>query len=132
MWAGPPDYSGTCDVEEFVTGLVRTEGPTISMNGAWAQNIGERQMYIEFLGTKAGIKLDYGGNFVLYSTKNGMLTETKFDYPTQNMYEVEIRDFLLKAPQGIKTKGNIDHAILSSRLMDMIYKSAELGEEVKA
>ena len=61
-----------------------------------------------------------------------MLTETKFDYPTQNMYEVEIRDFLLKAPQGIKTKGNIDHAILSSRLMDMIYKSAELGEEVKA
>ena len=132
MWAGPPDYSGTCDVDEFVTGLVRTEGPTISMNGAWAQNIGERQMYIEFLGTKAGIKLDYGGNFVLYSTKNGMLTETKFDYPTQNMYEVEIRDFLLKAPQGIKTKGNIDHAILSSRLMDMIYKSAELGEEVKA
>ena len=132
MWAGPPDYSGTCDVEEFVTGLVRTEGPTISMNGAWAQNIGERQMYIEFLGTKAGIKLDYGGNFVLYSTKNGMLTETRFDYPTQNMYEVEIRDFLLKAPQGVKTKGNIDHAILSSRLMDMIYKSAELGEEVKA
>lgn len=132
MWAGPPDYSGTYDVEEFVTGLVRTEGPTISMNGAWAQNIGERQMYIEFLGDKAGIKLDYGGNFVLYSTKNGMLAETHFDYPMENMYDVEIRDFITKAPQGIKTKGNIDHAILSSQLMDMIYKSAELGEEIKA
>ena len=132
MWAGPPDYSGTYDVEEFVTGLVRTEGPTISMNGAWAQNIDEPQMYIEFLGDKGGIKLTYGGNFVMFSTKNGMLTETSFKYSTENMYNAEIRDFLIKAPQGIKTKANIDHAIITSRIMDMIYKSAEIGEEVKA
>lgn len=132
MWAGPPDYSGTYDVEEFVTGLVRTDGPTISMNGAWAQNIDEPQMYIEFLGDKGGIKLTYGGNFIMFSTKNGMLTETKFKYSTENMYDAEIRDFLIKAPQGIKTKANIDHAIITSRVMDMIYKSAEIGEEVKA
>lgn len=132
MWAGPPDYSGTYDVEEFVTGLVRTEGPTISMNGAWAQNIDEPQMYIEFLGDKGGIKLTYGGNFIMFSTKNGMLTETKFKYSTENMYNAEIRDFLIKAPQGIKTKANIEHAIITSRVMDMIYKSAEIGEEVKA
>lgn len=132
MWAGPPDYEGTYDVEEFVTGFVRTEGPTITLNGAWAQNIGESQMFVEFLGDKGGIKLQYGGNFVLYSTKNGMLTETKFDFTTNDMYDVEIRDFLEKAPKGIKTKGNIDCAILSSKLMDMIYKSAEMGAEVKA
>lgn len=132
MWAGPPDYSGTYDVEEFVTGLVRTEGPTISMNGAWAQNIDEPQMYIEFLGDKGGVKLTYGGNFVMFSTKNGMLTETKFKYSTENMYNAEIRDFLIKAPQGIKTKASIDHAIITSRIMDMIYRSAEIGEEVKA
>ena len=132
MWAGPPDYTGTYDVEEFVTGLIRTEGPTISLNGAWAQNIGERQMYIEFLGTKGGIKLQYGGNFTLYSTMNGMITTTNFEYSTENMYDAEIRDFILKAPQGIKTKGNIDHAILSSQVMDLIYQSAEAGEELKA
>ncbi|MDO4355855.1 MAG: Gfo/Idh/MocA family oxidoreductase [Clostridia bacterium] len=130
MWAGPPDYSGTYDVEEFVTGLVRTEGATISLNGAWAQNIGEEQKYIEFLGDKAGIKLDYGGNFVLYSTQNGMLTTTTFEYPLTDMYEEEIRDFLIKAPQGIKTKGNIDHAIITSRLMDAIYQSAEEHREL--
>lgn len=130
MWAGPPDYSGTYDVEEFVTGLIRTEGATISLNGAWAQNIGENQMYIEFLGDKAGIKLDYGGNFVMYSTKNGMLTTTTFEYQMTDMYEEEIRDFLIKAPQGIKTKGNIDHAIITSRLMDAIYKSAEEHKEL--
>ena len=54
MWAGPPDYSGTYDVEEFITGMVRTDGPTITLNGAWAQNINDDAMFIEFLGDKAG------------------------------------------------------------------------------
>lgn len=69
---------------------------------------------------------------MLYSTLNGMLTETHFKYQTENMYNAEVRDFLIKAPQGIKTKANIDKAIITSRLMDMIYRSSELGEEVKA
>ena len=66
----------------------------------------------------------------MYSTKNGMLTTTTFEYQMTDMYEEEIRDFLIKAPQGIKTKGNIDHAIITSRLMDAIYKSAEEHKEL--
>ena len=132
MWAGPPKYDGVYDVDDMITGLIRTEGPTISVNGAWAQNIDEDGMFIEFMGDKGGIKLQYGGNFTLYSTKNGMLTTTTFKYPTVNMYHAEIRDFLIKAPQGIKTKANIDQALVTSQVMDMMYKSSELGEEVKA
>ena len=132
MWAGPPKYDGTYDVDDMVTGFIRTDGPTITVNGAWAQNIDESAMFIEFMGDKGGIKLMYGGNFTLYSTKNGMLTTTTFKYPTVNMYNAEIRDFLIKAPQGIKTKANIDNALLTSEVMDMMYKSSELGEEVKA
>ena len=132
MWAGPPKYDGTYDVDDFVTGFIRTDGPTISVNGAWAQNIDDNATFIEFLGDKGGIKLQYGGNFTLYSTKNGMLTTTTFKYQKVNMYDAEIRDFLIKAPQGIKTKANIDKALVTSQVMDMMYKSSELGEEVKA
>ena len=132
MWAGPPKLDGTYDVDDFITGFIRTNGPTISVNGAWAQNIDDKATFIEFLGDKGGIKLQYGGNFTLYSTKNGMLTTTTFKYQTVNMYEAEIRDFLIKAPQGIKTKANIDKALVTSQVMDMMYKSSELGEEVKA
>ena len=39
MWAGPPKYDGVYDVDDFITGFVRTAGPTITINGAWAQNI---------------------------------------------------------------------------------------------
>ena len=132
MWAGPPQLDGTYDVDDFITGFIRTDGPTISVNGAWAQNIDDAATFIEFMGDKGGIKLQYGGNFTLYSTKNGMLTTTTFKYRKVNMYEAEIRDFLIKAPQGIKTKANIDQALLTSQVMDMMYKSSELGEEVKA
>ena len=132
MWAGPPKLDGTYDVDDFITGFIRTDGPTISVNGAWAQNIDDKATFIEFLGDKGGIKLQYGGNFTLYSTKNGMLTTTTFNYQTVNMYDAEIRDFLIKAPQGIKTKANIDKALVTSQVMDMMYKSSELGEEVKA
>ncbi len=50
MWAGPPKYDGTYDVEDSVTGLIRTSGPVITLNGAWAQNIGEGASYIDFMG----------------------------------------------------------------------------------
>lgn len=41
MWAeDTKNLNGTYDVDDFITGFVRTSGPTISLNGAWAQNIG--------------------------------------------------------------------------------------------
>ena len=33
MWAGPPQYDGTYDVEDSITGMIRTEGPVITLNG---------------------------------------------------------------------------------------------------
>ena len=131
MWAGPPDYNGTYDVDDFVTGLVRTNGPTISLNGAWAQNIGESATFIEFLGDQGGIKLNYGGSFTHYSSKAGMLSQTTYTFAAENMFNAEIRDFLIKAPQGIKTRANIDQAIHTSQLMDLIYQSADQGQEIK-
>ena len=46
MYAGPPDYNGKYDVDDSVTGMIRTDGPVITFNGAWAQNIGVTETYI--------------------------------------------------------------------------------------
>ena len=130
MWAGPPDFSGKYDVEDFVTGLIRTEGPTISLNGAWAQNIGETAMFVEFLGDKAGIKLEYGGDFKVYSAKNGVLFETLPSFPKADMFYDEIDSFISSAKENSKNRANIDHVMITSEVMEAIYKSAELGREV--
>ncbi len=135
MWAGPRVSNGTYDVEEYVTGMARLEDQgkisTITLEGAWAQNIGESDTYIDFIGDKGGIRLQYGKDFKFYSTFNGMLTETKFDYTYTDMYSREVRDFLTNAPRKIKTRASIDHAIKTSELMEMLYKSAEEHKEIE-
>lgn len=130
MWAGPPDYKGIYDVEDFVTGMVRTSGPSITLNGAWAQNINERGMFVEFIGDKAGIKLEYGGNFKVWSSKNGVLYETEPSYVTADAFYDEIDAFIKCSQDGKKIRSNIDNVIVSSLLMDKIYESADKGEEV--
>jgi predicted dehydrogenase len=131
MWAGPPDYNGTYDVEDFVTGLIRTSGQTISLNGAWAQNIKESAMFVEFLGDKAGIKLQYGGDFRVYSSKDGVLYETLPSFRKANMFYDEIDSFLKCTRDNTKNRANIDNVLITSKVMDALYRSAQTGSEVK-
>ena len=130
-WAHEPIHDGIYDVEEGVTGIIRTEGPVININGAWAQNIGDREMYIDFIGTKGGARLQYGKDFTFYSTKNNMLTATTFVTKTSPHFQAEIDAFIQCIQTGEKLPSNIDSNILTSQMMDAIYRSAELHEEVK-
>lgn len=135
MWAGPPKKDGVCDVEEGVTGLIRTEGPIITLNGAWAQNIGENEMYIDFMGTKGGVRLHYAKDFIFYSTKNGMLTETTFKMKEgmqfEPMFANEINSFINCIETGEKLPSHIDTNIITAQMMDAIYRSAETHKEIE-
>ena len=130
MWAGPEKPDGIYDVEEGVAGMVRTEGPVITFNGAWAQNIGEKEMFIDFMGTKGGIRLQYGKNFTLYSTKNGMLTTTEFSLREEPMFQKEIDSFIDCIESGEKLQSHIDTHIITAQMMDAIYRSAEEHREI--
>lgn len=131
MWAGPPINGGVYDVEEGITGLIRSEGPVITFNGAWAQNIGENEMYIDFIGDKAGIRLTYGGDFVLYGTENGMLAKTEYRGRNTQMFENEINSFIDCIKSGKKLPSHIDTNLITARLMDAIYRSADTHKEVE-
>ena len=130
MWAGPPKLDGEYSVEEGITGMVRTDGPVITLNGAWSQNIGEDEMFIDFIGDKAGIRLQYGADFTLYGTRNGMLTKTTTKYPTNNHFENEINAFVDCVRTGKKLSSHIDTNILTSKLMQALYDSAEAHREI--
>lgn len=130
MWAGPPKYDGTYDVDDFVTALIRTEGPTISLNGAWAQNIGAEEMFIDFLGDKGGIRLKYGAEFTFYTAKDGALLETTPKFNIGNMFQNEIDSFIRSIQTGEKQPSHIDTVILSSQIIQAIYDSSDKGAEV--
>ena len=130
MWAGPPKPEGTYDVEEAVAGIVRTSGPVITINGAWAQNIGVGEMYIDFVGTKAGIRLQYGSDFTLYASENGALVSYKPEIKTSDMFQNEINAFVECVRTGEKLPSHIDNAVITSHMMQAIYDSAEQHREV--
>lgn len=131
MWAGPPNYEGTYDVDDFVTGMIRTDnGPTITLNGAWAQNIGVGEMYIDFLGDKAGIRLQYGSDFKLYSAQNGALLETTPKFSSKDAFQNEIDSFIRCIRTGEKLPSHIDTVILSSKIMQAIYDSSDQRAEI--
>jgi len=130
MWAGPEKPDGICDVEEGITGMIRTNGPVITFNGAWAQNIGEREMFIDFIGTKAGIRLQYGSDFTVYSTKDGMLTKTEMKMKSKNMFQNEINKFIECIKSGEKLTSHIDTNIITANIMDAIYRSADEHKEI--
>ncbi|MBE6999420.1 MAG: Gfo/Idh/MocA family oxidoreductase [Ruminococcaceae bacterium] len=130
MWAGPPDYNGTYDVDDSVVGIVRTEGPVVSLNGAWAQNIGKSEMFIDFMGTKAGVRLEYGGHFTLYTAEHGALVEYTPKFEIKNMYEKEIDSFLDCVKTQERNRADIRKIIHSSEIMQALYDSSDLGREV--
>lgn len=131
MWAKETaDMNGTYDVDDSVVGVVRTEGPVISFNGAWAQNIGEREMFIDFMGDKAGIRLQYCSDFKLWSVKNGMLTETQVSSQTRDMYQNEIDGFVKSIKTGEKNQQYIDYAVQTSKILQAIYDSSESHREI--
>lgn len=131
MWSRATTPTLTYDVEDSMTALVRTEdGPVFTLHGAWAQNIGEREMFIDFMGDKAGIRLQYGGDFVLYSAENGMLSETRYTMQTKGMFQEEINAFVDAVRSREPNMGSIERNILTSEIMQAIYDSAEQHREV--
>ena len=130
MWAGPPDYNGTYDVDDSVTALIRTDGPVITVNGAWAQNIGVEDRYIDFMGDKGGIRLIYGGDFTLYTTENGALVSYTPEFETGDMFQHEIDAFVRCCKTGEKLASHIDTVIVTAEMMQAIYDSAESHHEI--
>ncbi len=130
MWAGPPDLNGTYDVDDSVAALIRTEGPVITVHGAWAQNILENEQYIDFIGDKGGIRLQYGQGFTYYTTKDGALITSTPDFKTTSHFQNEIDAFIRCVQTGEKLASHIDTAVITSKLMQAVYDSSEQHREV--
>ena len=132
MWAEDTSdrENGVNDVEDFVTGYVRTDKASISFNGAWAENIDvpEKQMYIDFLGDKGGARLIYGKQFTFC---NGETLETyTTDHERPNMYFREDEDFIRCIETGEKNRNYIDNILESMKLLDSLYASADIRKEI--
>ena len=121
---------GIYDVDDSVVAMIRTDGPTITVHGAWAQNIGVGESYIDFIGTKAGIRLTYGGDFTVYTTSCGSLCSFKPKYKDHPHFQKEIDKFIECIHTGEKLPSHIDTVAVTAKMMQAMYDSSESGKEI--
>ena len=131
MWAEDTAdiENGTNDVDDFISGYVRTDKASISFNGAWAQNLDKGEMFIDFLGDKKGARLTYLGKFELFDSQT--LETIKPDYEIPNLYSCEDEAFIESITTGEKNRCYIENILESMKLLDALYTSAEKKEEIK-
>ena len=130
MWAEDTadKENGTNDVDDFITGYVRTDKASISFNGAWAQNIGATEMFVDFLGDKAGARLSYQGKFEVF--RGDTLESYTPEYDIPNQYQCEDEDFFKSIESGVKNKNNIVNILETMKLLDTLYASSEKKAEI--
>ena len=129
MWAEDTKNveNGTNDVEDFITGYIRTDRTSISFNGARAQNVDRQEMFIDFLGDKGGARLEYGGKFTFWNADT--LEKDEPVYDITDMYRNEDAGFIRSIQAGEKDRNNIENVLETAKLLDALYQSAKDKKE---
>jgi len=130
MWAGPPNFKGVFDVDDYAVGLVRFPGNcTMDFQVSWALNA-EGGNSIEIMGDKGGVRCASGKPPVFFSESNGHIVDITPQYADRNPFESEAANFMASILGKEKPLATGDQAVIVMRLLDAIYKSAKLGREI--
>ena len=131
MWAEETKNieTGTNDVDDFISGYIRTDKANISFNGSWAQNIGKEETFIDFLGDKGGARLDYWGHFTFFD--GATLEAKRSEHEIPDAFRSEDEAFLNAIETGEKTKTYIDNILETMKLLEALYTSSDTKSEVK-
>ena len=132
MWAEDTSdtENGTNDVDEYITGYIRTDKAGISFNGAWAQNIKHDEMFVDFMGDKVGARLDYYGKFTYYNGETLEEIKPEFEFDVADKFLKEDKAFIESITTGEKARNHIDYVLESAKLLDALYQSAEQQKEI--
>lgn len=131
MWSeDTKNLDGTYDVDDYISAFIRTKSADITLEGSWAQNIDKVEQYLDFLGTKAGIRLKYCGDFTIYGVRDGEFYEETPELPYVAMFDEEINAFVRCCKTGEVERSHIDTAIKTAKIMQAIYDSSDAKREV--
>ncbi|MDD4163988.1 MAG: Gfo/Idh/MocA family oxidoreductase [Eubacteriales bacterium] len=121
-------------VEDFASAMIRFDnGMTLAVEASFNLNLKKDMGNIELFGTKAGAKIDPQIEF--FSDMNGMLVDIKPHGDTSlsfnGLFNREIAHFVDCVRNGTKCKSPAEDGVVLMRILDAVYKSANLGSEVK-
>jgi predicted dehydrogenase len=131
MWAGPPNYEGTFDVDDYVAALVRLPGrATMKLDVAWALNA-KSETYIEILGDKGGVRFMDDKPLTLITEVGGKLAEITPLYAKEaKPFEIQARKFAAAVRGETPPAATAEQGVAVMALIDALYRSSAEGREV--
>lgn len=130
MWAGPPDFDGTCDVEDYSTGFIRFgEDATLSFDISWAGNAEER-MFVEILGDKGGARMTEDNELTILTEHQGRVANISPLLGEADKYDVQAQSFVDACTGTHPPIATADEGLTVMKLIDAIYRSSKANAEV--
>ncbi len=122
-----------CDVEDFVTAMIRYEnGAVVNVDASFSLNVKKDVGRVELFGTKAGAKLE--PELEIYGEWNDHMTNVTLVTPSAlsfaGLFENEINHFVACVREGIPCRNPAADGVTIMRILDAIYESARTGHEV--
>ncbi len=133
MWAGPPQMDGTFDVDDYAAGFVRFgKQATMSFEVAWACNADSEES-VEILGTKGGVKLGANTGVTYFRTEVGdRMADVAIHYDNnRDLFASQLTKFYKALAGEGEVAATGEQGLVAMRLLDAIYKSSDLDQEVE-
>ena len=138
MWAGPPRLSGTCDVEDHATALIRCEGGlTIELNVTWAMNQpdGELKDGIYLFGDKGGASFEtFGKDLTISTEENGRIVDVKPIIepgdPMTKAWDAQYEQFIAATTRGVAPHATGADGRAIQAIVETIYRSSAEEREL--
>lgn len=135
-WYRSANYTtGINDVEDLAVAIIKfSNGATLFVETSYASNIKSEALYMEMMGTKAGVKVE--PDIEIYSEQNDYMFDMKpilddYSLNWSKSVDNEINHFIKCILEGEKCISPAKDGVTIMRIIDAIYSSAQSGEVVK-
>ena len=132
---GEAQADGTFDVEDLAMGFIRFDnGASMQVEFSWASNIEREKNFIELRGTKAGASTDTTDDkFKIFTEENGTIVDIVPKLPEGGLgaHAQNILHFVDVVNGDAQADFVPVQGVNMVKILEAMYKSAELGEEVK-
>ena len=121
------------DTEDFAAAFIKFKnGTTLFLNVCEEAHIKEEMIFLNILGTKAGVQLNSKEKPRIYTRKNNTFVDwvPQVGSDWQRSAADEVNHFLESIRKNEQPLATGEQAIMEMEIIDSIYKSAESGKEV--
>lgn len=129
---GEKKSDGVFDVEDLAMGFIRFDnGSCLQIEFSWASNVEEETVFVELRGTKSGVEFK-NGKVKIFTENAGVLEDIipKIN-DVSGIHGENIKHFADVLQNGAEPDFTPIQGVNMIKILEAMYKSAEIGSEVK-